>query len=52
MTTGTEDMTSVITCDNLAFGYENKPLLQKVNLAIPQGDFVCVVGPNGSGKTT
>ncbi len=52
MTTGTEDMTSVITCHDLAFGYENKPLLQKVNLAIPQGDFVCVVGPNGSGKTT
>ena len=45
-------MTSVITCHDLAFGYEKKPLLQKVNLAIPQGDFVCVVGPNGSGKTT
>jgi zinc transport system ATP-binding protein len=52
MTTGTENVASVITCHDLAFGYENKPLLQKVNLAIPQGDFVCVVGPNGSGKTT
>jgi len=43
---------SIIACQDLAFGYESKPILQQVNIAIPQGDFVCVVGPNGSGKTT
>ncbi len=43
---------ATIACHDLAFGYDSKPLLQKVNIAIPQGDFVCVVGPNGSGKTT
>jgi zinc transport system ATP-binding protein len=52
MTTETQTATSIIACHDLAFGYENKPLLQKVNIAIPHGDFVCVVGPNGSGKTT
>ena len=45
-------MSDAITCRNLEFGYDGKPVLRNVNLAIPEGDFVCVVGPNGSGKTT
>jgi zinc transport system ATP-binding protein len=36
----------------MAFGYEDRPILRQVNIQIPEGDFVCVVGPNGSGKTT
>ncbi len=42
----------VIQCTNMDFSFSSKPLLQKVNIAVPDGDFVCVVGPNGSGKTT
>jgi zinc transport system ATP-binding protein len=41
-----------ITCRDLTFGYDGKPVLNNVNISIPDGDFVCVVGPNGSGKTT
>lgn len=47
-----ENPPPIIACHDLAFGYESKLILQKVNIAIPQGDFVCVVGANGSGKTT
>ena len=43
---------SVIQCTDLHFGYDQRPVLSRVNIAVPEGDFVCVVGPNGSGKTT
>ncbi len=42
----------VIRCVDLDFGYDRRSVLSEVTLEIPDGDFVCVVGPNGSGKTT
>ena len=45
-------MMDAIACRDLLFGYDSKPVLRNVNITIPEGDFVCVVGPNGSGKTT
>jgi len=42
----------ILTCRDLDFAYGPDPLLRNVNISIPEGDFVCVVGPNGSGKTT
>ncbi len=41
-----------ISIENLWFSYNGAPVLQDVNLSIPCGDFVTVVGPNGGGKTT
>ncbi len=43
---------AAIACQDLSFGYDGVPVLQNVDISIPEGDFVCVVGPNGSGKTT
>ncbi|MDE6619458.1 MAG: ABC transporter ATP-binding protein/permease [Lachnospiraceae bacterium] len=38
---------------NVTFGYRpDKPILQNINLEIPAGTRVAVVGPTGSGKTT
>jgi len=35
------------------FGYDpRRPVLEDVSLAIPEGQFVAVAGPNGGGKTT
>jgi zinc transport system ATP-binding protein len=45
-------MSNALSCRDLDFGYNGKPVLKNVNISIPEGDFVCVVGPNGSGKTT
>ncbi|MBU8870768.1 MAG: ABC transporter ATP-binding protein [Gemmatimonadales bacterium] len=45
-------MKPVIRCSKMQFAYDRKPVLDNVNISIPDGDFVCVVGPNGSGKTT
>lgn len=42
----------ILTCQDMNFSYDRNPVLSSVNLRIPQGDFVCIVGPNGSGKTT
>lgn len=41
-----------VTCDHLHFSYSFKPILQDVNLAIPQGAVVGLIGANGCGKST
>ena len=37
---------------NLNFGYNGVPVLTDVNLRIPAGSSLAIVGPTGSGKTT
>jgi len=41
-----------ILVEGLWFSYDGHAVLEDVNLSIPHGDFVSVVGPNGGGKTT
>ena len=46
-------MDNVIQANNLQFGYrQNKLLLADLSLNVKQGDFLGLIGPNGSGKTT
>ncbi|HVP10954.1 MAG TPA: ABC transporter ATP-binding protein [Phycisphaerae bacterium] len=43
----------IIEVDRLSFSYGGSvPVLEDVSLSIGERDFVCVVGPNGGGKTT
>ena len=43
----------VLVMENLGFGYEeNRWVFRNLNLHIYRGDRVCLVGPNGEGKTT
>ncbi|WP_426490236.1 ABC transporter ATP-binding protein [Hymenobacter sp. 102] len=37
---------------NLQFGYADAPVLQDINLTIPKGKTVALVGPSGGGKST
>ncbi|CAE6093389.1 unnamed protein product [Arabidopsis arenosa] len=43
---------SVVTVKNLGFGFEDKMLFNKANLAIERGEKVAIIGPNGCGKST
>ncbi len=45
-------MSSLITFDNATLGYGRRVVLSGLSFSIPEGDFLGIVGPNGSGKTT
>ncbi|MBM7592190.1 metal ABC transporter ATP-binding protein [Brevibacillus fulvus] len=42
----------IIRLASVSFHYEDKHVLDQVNLELFRGDFVGIVGPNGSGKST
>ena len=41
-----------IECKNVTLGYENRIVAKNVNFSINQGDYLCIVGENGTGKST
>ena len=42
-----------ITFENLCFSYNRKKqILKNINMTLPSGKFIAVLGPNGCGKTT
>ena len=43
---------SLIELKNLSLGYGNNVVLKNINITIEENDFICVVGPNGCGKST
>src|SRR5215831_3349290 len=46
------EMAGDIEFRNLNFSYDGKQVLHNVNLSIPAGSSLAIVGPTGSGKTT
>lgn len=42
----------VIEFDNVSFAYGTVPVLSDVSFSIEKGHSVCIVGPNGGGKST
>jgi len=47
-----QEITGEIEFRGLNFAYDGKPVLRDVNLRIPAGSSLAIVGPTGSGKTT
>ncbi|MGE3181294.1 MAG: metal ABC transporter ATP-binding protein [Phycisphaerae bacterium] len=43
---------TAVSMDNVTFAYGPTPVLCDADVCIHQGEFVCIVGPNGGGKTT
>ncbi len=45
-------MNHLLTLKNVTVGYNHQPVLEDVNFAVEDRDFIGVIGPNGGGKTT
>ncbi len=43
---------SALTVEGLCFSVGGAQILDRVDLAVPAGEFLGVIGPNGAGKTT
>lgn len=41
-----------IICRNLAIGYDGKAIVQNMNFSVTTGEYLCVIGENGAGKST
>lgn len=42
----------IISAENLSFSYGTRQVLDGINLSVNRGEAVCLMGPNGCGKTT
>ncbi|MCF6465719.1 metal ABC transporter ATP-binding protein [Clostridium sp. Cult2] len=42
----------IVKVDNLSFSYDSNKVLENVSFSIQEGDFVGIIGPNGSAKST
>ena len=43
---------SIVEIKNLSFSYGKEKVLEDINLAIEDRDFLAIIGPNGGGKST
>ena len=43
---------ALLTCRDLALGYDGREVVRGLNFEVNAGDYLCVVGENGSGKST
>ena len=43
---------SYIICKDLSFSYDNQIVVSGLNFQVDEGDYLCVVGENGTGKST
>lgn len=41
-----------ITCKNIALGYDGKTIVEDLCFELTKGDYLCIVGENGTGKST
>lgn len=42
----------LMTCEEVSFSYENETVVKEVSFAIQKEDYLCIIGENGTGKTT
>ncbi|MEB2844626.1 ABC transporter ATP-binding protein [Endobacterium cereale] len=52
MKAGKEQGETILTLEDVTFGYGDRAVLDAVSLVFRPGEFVAVVGPNGCGKST
>ncbi|MCL2759728.1 MAG: ABC transporter ATP-binding protein [Treponema sp.] len=45
-------MSLIFKCSNITKNYNGEPVVQDINLELPAGGFISLLGPSGVGKTT
>jgi len=45
-------MNILFSCEAITKNYENEPVVQNINLELPEGGFISLLGTSGVGKTT
>ena len=45
-------MSTILTCESLTLGYENITLATDVSFKVNEGEYWCITGEHGTGKTT
>jgi len=43
---------SLIEVSDLSLAYDGEKVVNDLNLSVEKGDYLCIVGENGSGKST
>ena len=43
---------ALLTCESLTLGYENITLVRDLSFSVDAGDYLCIIGENGTGKST
>ena len=43
---------ALLSCRDLSFGYDGHSILENLNFEVASGDYLCIVGENGTGKST
>lgn len=43
---------ALIKCQDVTLGYEGKTISHNINFQVQEGDYLCIVGENGVGKST
>lgn len=43
---------SIIICDAITVAYDNKIAVENVSFQLNEGDYLCIIGENGTGKST
>ncbi|MDJ0703610.1 MAG: ATP-binding cassette domain-containing protein, partial [Leptolyngbyaceae cyanobacterium MO_188.B28] len=51
-TNPSDALPEVISIRHLWAAYDHEPVLEDINLSVKALDFIGLIGPNGSGKTT
>lgn len=43
---------SLLNCNNVSLGYDGNVIVSNLNFQVNRGDYLCIIGENGTGKST
>lgn len=45
-------MNKLLECKNLSVSFDGRPIIKNLSFSVNENDFICIVGENGTGKST